>query len=246
MSSCGLPTRQPGRPCQLQFACQTADTAAVIETQALGDNRPAAALKVTHGGTRRVYTRRLRTVHVVLVLVMSTVGVVGFVPEIAPGHPRATVTIGSVVFLVGLSFCAAILRRAIVVTPGLVAVRGLVTTRRIPAAAVARFEPPPPYGKLWRPGLRIMLADGDMLTSGAFCSEPVDSASTGVAECNELNTWLAVQAQASETATGLPARPTGFSWRKALWCCWVTLVCLFGLSCAMVVVTALTDPTFGR
>lgn len=202
-------------------------------------------MRVRDAGTRRVYTRRLRTVHAALALLSSTVVAITAIGSFAHGSPGLGVVSGGVVLGAGLLLCGGILRRAVVVTPGWVTVRGLLTTRRIPAAAVARFEPPAPYGKLWGSGLRIVLADGTTRTCGAFTNTPVDVAPAGVAESDELNGWLALQAGGSVGAARLPDRRPDGAWRTAAWYGWLGLLALFVLSCLVVVLAAMSDPAFG-
>lgn len=60
-----------------------------------------------------------------------------------------------------------------------------------------RFEPPPPYGGLWRNGLRVVLLDGRVLYAGVFGKGPLDGAHVGVDESAEVNEWLAEQRNGS-------------------------------------------------
>jgi len=66
----------------------------------------------------------------------------------------------------------------------------------VPARDIVRFEPPPPNGTLRRTGIRIVLTDGRVLSATAFTKGRGDSDSVGVAECAELNAWLATQRDA--------------------------------------------------
>jgi hypothetical protein len=167
----------------------------------------AFAVRVTEGGARRVYTRRLRTAHVAILLVLTTALALGPPSELIAGDHALAVTIASVTFLAGLLGCFAILRRSVVVTPGLVTIRGLLTTRRVPAADVARFEPPPPYGKvLGRVALRVVLMDGQVRHSGCFTNTEMDRDGAGREECAELNAWLAVQHGSTDQPAALPDR----------------------------------------
>lgn len=72
-----------------------------------------------------------------------------------------------------------ILHMAIVLSPGLVTIRGLWSTRSVRAADVLRFEPPPPYGTLLRAGLRVVLLDGRVLTA-VFGHGRLDDESLGM------------------------------------------------------------------
>jgi hypothetical protein len=207
-------------------------------------SQQAAAVKVTRGGARRVYRRRLRTVHVAVILVLGTLFSIG--PTDGGGNHRVAATVAGVVFGISLLACGAVLRRGIEVTPDLVTVKGLLTTRRIPAAMIARFEPPPAYGKWWRPGLRIVLIDGHMRTSGAFTNTPVDHGETGTPETNELNRWLALRSpEAASTADPLPDQRGDDRSSLLIWRGWILLLTVLALMCLAVVVTEMTDPTFG-
>jgi hypothetical protein len=181
---------------------------------------------------------------VAVILFLGTVLSIG--PVDGFGSHRIAATAAGVVFGVSLLTCIAVLRRAIVVTPDLVTVRGLLTTRRIPAATIARFEPPPSYGKWWRPGLRIVLTDGRIRTSGAFTNTPVDGGRTGTPETDELNLWLALRSpDGASTADTLPDQREADRWSLFIWRGWISLLTVFALMCLAVVVTAMTDPTFG-
>ncbi|WP_166487425.1 hypothetical protein [Geodermatophilus obscurus] len=83
-----------------------------------------------------------------------------------------------------------ILHVAIVLSPGLVTIRGLRSTRSVRAADVLRFGPPPPHGTLLRAGLRVVLLDCRVLTAAVSGHGGLDDESVGHAECAELNRWL--------------------------------------------------------
>jgi hypothetical protein len=203
----------------------------------------AAALKVTQAGARRLYARRLRTVHMAFILFFGTLFSIG--PFGGVGNHRVAATAGGAIFGIALLACIAVLRRGIVVTPDLVTVRGLVTTRRIPAATIARFEPPPGYGTWWRPGMRIVLTDGRIRTCGAFTNTPVDAGRAGTRETDELNLWLAARSESGASTSALPGKREEDRSVLLVWRGWLTLLTLFALMCLVGVVSALTDPAFG-
>jgi hypothetical protein len=199
----------------------------------------AAAVSITHGGERRVYTRRLRAAHAALVLMFSGVFVVGPIGESVGHHDWGRVVAAAVVLTVGCLLAAAVLRRGIVVTPGRVTVRGLVTTRHLPVSDVDRFEPPLPYGKIFgRVALRIVLHDGRVRTSGAFTNTPVDAGATaGRRECDELNRWLALERGTSpETVELLPDHVPDARLRRVVACALVALGAAFAVLCLFRVV----------
>jgi hypothetical protein len=203
----------------------------------------AVAVKVTRSGARRLYTRQLRTFHVAVILFLGTCFSIG--PVNGVGSHRTAATAAGVIFGVSLLACIAVLRRGIEITPDLVTVRGLLTTRRIPAATIARFEPPPTYGKWWRPGLRIVLTDGRIRTRGAFTNTPVDGGRSGTPETNELNLWLALRSpDATSTADTLPDQREVDRYSLFIWRSWILLLRVFAMMCLAVVVAAMTDPTF--
>jgi hypothetical protein len=204
----------------------------------------AAALKVTQAGARRLYARRLRTVHVAFILFFGTLLSIG--PLDGVGDHRVAATAGGAIFGITVLACIAVLRRGIVVTPDLVTVRGLVTTRRIPAATIAGFEPPPAYGTWWRPGMRIVLTDGRIRTCGALTNTPVDAGHAGTRETDELNLWLAARSESgASTTSALPGKGEDDWAVRLVWRGWLTLLTLFALMCLAGVLSALTDPAFG-
>ena len=206
-------------------------------------DRTSPAVRVSDDGERRVYTRRLRTVHVVLLLIVGVTLAVGPTAEFVEGDHALAAAIAGTTFAVAVLGCVGLLRQAIVVTPGQVAVRGLCTTRRIAAVAVARFEPPVPYGKrIGRVALRIVLVDGRALRSRVFTNTPLDGDGVGVRECDELNEWLALQAGALGS---LPRRVPDPVVHRVAWGTWLLLVGSLALFSMLVVVTAMTDPAFG-
>ena len=140
-------------------------------------------------GGRRVYTRRVRYVQATIAAFAGGVGAVGPTSELAT-TPQATVVSALAVLSVTALVVYRILHMAIVLSPGLVTVRGLWSTRSVRAADVLRFEPPPPYGTLLRAGLRVVLLDGRVLTAAVFGHGRLDDESVGHAECAELNRWL--------------------------------------------------------
>jgi hypothetical protein len=136
-------------------------------------------------GGRRVHTRRVRYVQATIAAFAGGVGAVGPTSELAT-TPQATVVSALAVLSVTALVVYRILHMAIVLSPGLVTVRGLWSTRSVRAADVLRFEPPPPYGTL----LRVVLLDGRVLTAAVFGHGRLDDESVGHAECAELNRWL--------------------------------------------------------
>ncbi len=138
---------------------------------------------------RRVHTRRVRYVQATIAAFAGGVGAVGPTSEIAT-TPQATVVSALAVLSVTALTVYRILHMAIVLSPGLVTIRGLWSTRSVRAADVLRFEPPPPYGTLLRAGLRVVLLDGRVLTAAVFGHGRLDDESVGHAECAELNRWL--------------------------------------------------------
>ena len=221
----------------------TSGSARVIaETRDLG----ASAVKLTRGGDRRVYTRRLRTVHVALTLFVTMVVAVGPTSEFVVGNHGVAATIAGATFTAGLLGCIGLLRRAIVVTPGLVTIRGLCTTSRVPAWEVARFEPPKPYGKVFgRVALRVVLVDGRVRYGGCFTNTRIDGGGVGVEECAELNRWLALHAGYPDPTGVLSDRRVDPRWTTVVWVSWLVVVALFALFCLLVVLSSMTDPSFG-
>jgi hypothetical protein len=205
----------------------------------------ASAVKVTEGGERRVYTRQLRTVHVALILFISMVVAVGPTGEFVIGNHALAATIAGVTYAAGLLSSVAVFLRAIVVTPGLVTLRGLCTTRHIPAWEVARFEPPRPHGKVFgRVALRVVLVDGRVRYVGCFTNTQVDAGDVGVEECKELNRWLALHT-GNPAPGALPDRRSDRRWRTVAWVSWLVLVAAFALVSLLVVLSTMTDPSFG-
>jgi hypothetical protein len=82
------------------------------------------------------------------------------------------------------------IRSGILVEPGRMTNRRMLTTNRVSSRDIARFEPPPAYGAIRRTGIRIVLFDGRVLSATAFTKGKMDNDSVGVAECAELNAWL--------------------------------------------------------
>lgn len=207
--------------------------------------RTAAAVRVTDGGARRVYTRRLRTVHVAMLVFTSSVVAIGPASEFGADDPAVRTTIVVLAAVAGVLGCVALTRRAVVVTPGLITIRGLLTTRRIPAEDVVGFEPPVPYGKVvGRVALRVRLVDGRAFSAGVFANTPLDRNRAGRHECDELRRWLALENGRADRAEDLPQRHDP-AWARALWASWLCLLTLLALFCALVVVASLTDPAVG-
>ena len=166
--------------------------------------------------------------------------------EFVVGNHALAATMASVILAAGLLICIALLRRATMVTPGLVTIRGLCTTSRIPAWEVARFEPPPPYGRVFgRVALRVLLTDGGVRYSGCFTNTPVDGDGVGVEECNELNRWLALQTSSGYGTEALPDRRRNSRWTTLLWVSWLVLVAFFAVFCVVGILGVIADPSFG-
>ncbi|RBY93754.1 hypothetical protein DQ237_16400 [Blastococcus sp. TF02-8] len=188
----------------------------------------------------------MRTAHAVLLLFFGVVLAIGPTSEFVVGNHQLAAAIAGTVVAGTLVAAVRVLRRGIVVTPGRVVVRGLCTTRRLAAAEVARFDPPVPYGKAFRrASLRIVLVDGRVRYCGAFTNTKLDGDGVGVAECAELNRWLALDTGSPASAAPLPGRqPDPLPVRLAWWT-WLLLIGAFTSFCLAGVFLEMTDPAFG-
>jgi len=219
----------------------------VIESGTLDDGRQAAAVRVADAGALRVYTRRLRFGQATAAWVVVTVVAFLLCAMLGRRHHAAAMTVVCILFALGLLLCARLVRRAIVVTPGSIMLRGLIRTRHLPAGDVARFEYPPRTFEHYGKGLRIVLVDGSVLYSGVFAPNQFDTKRVGEAETDELNTWLAQQAGSTLPAASLPGRRPEQGWRRVRGYAGVACASVVSLLCVLLVVAALNDPpTFGR
>jgi hypothetical protein len=188
--------------------------------------------------------RWLGTAQAVLLLFSGVMLAIGPTSEFVVGDHQLAAAIAGIGVAVTLLAAVRVLRRGIVVTPGLVVVRSFCTTRRLAAAEVARFEPPVPYGKVFgRVGLRIVLVDGRVRYCGAFANTRLEGHGVGVEECDELNRWLALQTGAAPGP--LPGRQPDSLWVSLAWWTWLCLIGQFTLFCLYGVFLEMTDPAFG-
>jgi hypothetical protein len=196
------------------------------------------AVRVSTDGLRRVYARRSRTVLAALVLFMASVIAAGLGSEIAATNPSGARAIGVGLFALGLTIAYRLVRMAVVVSPGLVTVRGLWGNRSVPAGDVIRFDPPPPYGAFRQSGVRVRLTNGRTLTAVVYQVGQLDGPSVGVAECAELNCWLHSQKGSVDDPTLPDGRRLAGAARVA-WFVWLGVLGLLLLLCGALVVDLL-------
>jgi hypothetical protein len=155
-----------------------------------GHGPGSAAVWVSPDGRQRVYTRKSRIFLVALTLFAGSVVAIGAPAEFLVDTSMRRVAVCGVL---GLGAWAAyrIHRMAMVVSPGLLTIRGFWGSRTLRASDIVRFEPPPPYGALRRAGMHVVLISGQVVSAGIFAKGKLDSEAAGVAEANELNDWLA-------------------------------------------------------
>lgn len=187
------------------------------------------AVRVTHQGLRRVYTRRIRTVQVAFLLFATALAIAGPIGELMMGDPVAGPRVAGVVTAIGLLMAFRWWRAAIVVAPGSVTIRGLLYSRQFDVNSVARFEPPAPYGRLWHTGMRVCLSDGRVRRAGVFAATPIDGAAVGSEEAAELNWWLATQRENASQAGNLPTPQKGSLGARVAWGVWVGIVAFLAL-----------------
>jgi hypothetical protein len=157
-----------------------------------GHGPGTAAVWVSPDGRQRVYTRRSRIFLVALTLFAGSVVAIGAPAEFLVDASMRRLAVCGVL---GLAAWAAyrIHRMAMVVSPGLLTIRGFWRSRAVRASDIVGFEPPPPYGVLRRAGMQVVLISGQVVSAGIFAKGKLDSEAVGVAEATELNDWLAGQ-----------------------------------------------------
>jgi hypothetical protein len=230
----------------VQVLRRAADGEAMIESGRLDAGGQAVAVRVADSGALRVYTRRLRYGQATAAWVV--IALLAAMSSVTLGrHHAAAITVVCVLLALGLLFVARLVRRAIVVTPGWVTLRGLIRTRYLPAANVSRFEYPPRTFTSYGKGLRIVLVDGRVIYSGVFAPNQFDSKLAGVAETDELNSWLAQQGGSTVHVASLPDRRPEHGWSRGLRYGGIALAFVVSVLCVLVDVAVLNNPPmFGR
>jgi hypothetical protein len=184
------------------------------------------ALRVSKEGQRRFYSRQLRTLHLVLIIVMAFAMTLGAANEWANGDVGAYRRISRIFIAIAVTTYWRTLQRGISVDPERVVIRNLLWSRRVPTSEVESFGSGAAYGRaLFRTGMPIYLVSGKRRFANVFTSTPADAGERrGSPEASELNKWLAdiragTRYPAGSVVPQWRAYGAGWGWRL-----WVLLV----------------------
>ena len=148
------------------------------------------AIRVDREGTRRFYSRRLRTTQITFALILTFVLAIGPTSEWAAGDADSYRLSSIGVMLVGLTVSWRLLRRGLLIDRDRLVIRNLLRFRSVPLDHVVEFRSSRSYWLSLRPGLQISLVSGRKRYANAFSNTPADGNPAGTREATELNSYL--------------------------------------------------------
>jgi hypothetical protein len=195
-------------------------------------------------GSRRVFTRRYRTVYIALFSFIGGIVAAGPTSEILDAQSLrwalASVTAGTVLI------CYRVFRLGIVAEPGRLVVRNYVRWHALTSKEIDRFEPPSEKAFALRTGLRLIRRDGRQISCSAFSRmNQFESPDRGCLEAAELNAWLEDERNDVLPLSLEPrcrlTRPQRFWWRLWLGVLVLEIILILGL-----VLPLLADPSLAN
>ena len=198
------------------------------------------AVSVSRDGSRRFYSRQLRTLHFAFVPFVTVVLTAGAASEFAAGNVSDFRWASRCLVGVGCLIGWRVLARGLSVDPDRVVIRNMLRTRTIRTQEIESFGETAMYGRaLFRTGMPVVLRCGHVRYANVFSATPLDT-DTGSAEAQELNEWL------RDVRGGVrfpPGSLRPFGSRDGLWWAWLTVLLLFTGVCLLILGDTLLHPS---